>query len=113
MSFRFEDGAERPVIAEKHDGVNNCYQFTIQHEDHTLGNMLTQRLLDEDRVLFAGYRIHHPMDDLIYIRVHVADQSVTRPAEVVQQTIQVMASELTDLHARFFQDVKKRLEQHE
>jgi DNA-directed RNA polymerase subunit L len=46
----------RPVIAEKDGGVNNCWQFTIHHEDHTLGNLITQSLLEEDRVLFAGYR---------------------------------------------------------
>jgi DNA-directed RNA polymerase subunit L len=43
VSLRFEEFAEQPVIAGKHDGVNNYYPFTIQQEDDTLGNLLAQR----------------------------------------------------------------------
>jgi DNA-directed RNA polymerase II subunit RPB11 len=113
MDFGSEDGPARPVIAEKDGGVNNCYQFIIQHEDHTLGNMLTQRLLEEDRVLFAGYRIQHPMDDFILVRIHVDDKTVTRPADLIQSTVQAMVSELSDLHTQFLRDATKKLGQHE
>lgn len=34
--------------------------FKIQKEDHTLGNLVTQSLLRDHRVIFAGYRIPHP-----------------------------------------------------
>jgi DNA-directed RNA polymerase subunit L len=78
-----------------------------------LVNLLTQRLLDEDRVLFAGYRTHHPMDDWIYIRVHVADKPVSRPAELVQQTISCLTTEIGELYVRFQAQVNTRLEQHE
>jgi DNA-directed RNA polymerase II subunit RPB11 len=100
------DGRQAAVTAEKDPGgVSNCYQFTIQNEDHTLGNLLTQKLLDEDRVLFAGYRIHHPMDDWIYVRVNVSDD-IQRPADLVQQTIQTLTQEIDILSDQFAKAVK-------
>ena len=61
-----------PVKILKEEKEQNSYTFTIEKEDHTLGNMLTDQLLQEPRVQFAGYRIEHPTKDIIHIRVKVS-----------------------------------------
>lgn len=88
------------VKAEKDDGVSNCYRFTIDREDHTVGNLLTEQLLTEERVLFAGYRIHHPLDDWIYIRVDVSD-AIEHPADLVKDTVKQLQDDISALRGDF------------
>jgi DNA-directed RNA polymerase II subunit RPB11 len=40
-------------------GTPNSSIFTILKEDHTLANMLRERLLKDPHVMFAGYRGEH------------------------------------------------------
>jgi DNA-directed RNA polymerase II subunit RPB11 len=105
------DGASHGfVTAEKDGGVINCYQFTIHKEDHTLGNLLIEKLLEEERVLFAGYRIHHPMDDWIYMRVNVSDE-IVRPSDLVKQTVVGLTSEIRLLAEEFELEVERKKNQ--
>lgn len=100
-------GTSSKVTAQSDGGLSNCYQFTIQHEDHTLGNLLTQQLLEERRVLFAGYRIHHPLNDWIYIRVNVSD-TIERPSDLVRGTIDKLQHDIETLRVSFDRQVEKR-----
>lgn len=102
-----DDGKKQYVRAEKDSGLANCYNFTIFNEDHTIGNLLTQELLNEDRVLFAGYRIQHPMTDLIIVRVNVQD-TIRRPADLVSNTIKNLSDHLNILKNDFERQVEKR-----
>lgn len=97
---------EIKVRAEKDGGVNNCYTFLIKSEDHTLGNLLTQQLLKEDRVLFAGYRIKHPLNDYIYLRVNVSNL-VTYPTELVETPIRDIVGEIDRLSSEFDRQVDR------
>ena len=101
-----ETSASGKVTAEKDSGVSNCYQFTIQHEDHTLGNLLTQHLLAEDHVLFAGYRIHHPLDDWIYVRVNVSE-TIKSPEDLVSGTIERLQSDIDRLQTAFKNEIDR------
>lgn len=38
-------------------GVPNACIFTFNKEDHTLGNLLRSRLLEDPHVLFSGYKV--------------------------------------------------------
>lgn len=111
VPMRVANREENPkVIAFKDEGIKNCYEFRIEHEDHTLGNLLTQQLLTESNVLFAGYRIHHPLDDFIYLRVNVAEAAgdITNAQELVQHSIDTITSDIKELTSQF----KKELAQH-
>ena len=92
------------VKAEKDPGISNCYTFTILKEDHTIGNLLTQELLKEPRVLFAGYRIVHPMSDLIIMRVNVSD-TIQGPDELVEGTIRNLQNQFRALEQDFSRQV--------
>ena len=43
----------------------NAAIFTINKEDHTVGNMVRMQLLKDPNVLFAGYKNPHPMDNTV------------------------------------------------
>lgn len=103
-----EDGKKQYVRAERDSGLANCYNFTIFKEDHTIGNLLTQELLNEERVLFAGYRIQHPMTDLIIVRVNVSD-NIRSPADLVSSTINNLRDHLSYLKEDFEKQVEKKM----
>ena len=50
------------------------FDFTFQHEDHTLGNLLQswmeQNLMDTE-ITFVGYKVPHPLRDEMVLRVGV------------------------------------------
>ena len=43
----------------------NAAIFTINKEDHTVGNMVRMQLLKDPNVLFCGYKNPHPMDNTV------------------------------------------------
>ncbi|RUO96736.1 hypothetical protein BC936DRAFT_141539 [Jimgerdemannia flammicorona] len=47
----------------------NAATFMIEREDHTLGNMLRMQLLKDPRVLFAGYKVPHPLEHNFMVRI--------------------------------------------
>ena len=94
-------------VTQQKGNIDNSYTFTIQHEDHTLGNLLTQELLTEDRVLFAGYRIHHPMDDWIYVRVNVSDE-IESSADLIRDTIERLGKQIDNLQKSFEDQAAQR-----
>jgi DNA-directed RNA polymerase subunit L/DNA-directed RNA polymerase alpha subunit len=50
------------------------YDFVIQGEDHTLGNMIQTWIVEnDDSVDYAGYKIPHPLRDEMVIRIGVED----------------------------------------
>ena len=46
-------------------------------EDHTLGNLLATQLLHDPRVLYAGYRVPHPLENHIELKIQVSASSST------------------------------------
>jgi len=62
------------------DALMTGYDFTIQSQDHTFGNMIQTWLVDNHvegeatpRVSFAGYKIPHPLKDEMLLRIGVED----------------------------------------
>jgi DNA-directed RNA polymerase II subunit RPB11 len=54
---------------KKDTKIPNAATFEIQREDHTIGNMVRMKLLEDKSVLFAGYRMPHPLNPLIEVKV--------------------------------------------
>lgn len=55
--------------------VPHAATFKIWLEDHTLGNILRMELLRNETVLFAGYKVPHPLDNMIEMRVQTMNKS--------------------------------------
>ena len=69
-SFILFDG-EKKITREQDTKVPNAAIFTLNKEDHTLGNMIRHQLLKDPNVLFAGYKNPHPLEHKVVIRVQV------------------------------------------
>lgn len=62
------------------DTLMSGFDFVIQGQDHTFGNMIQTWLVDNHvegeampRLIFAGYKIPHPLKDEMLLRVGVED----------------------------------------
>ncbi|KAI4244463.1 MAG: hypothetical protein L6R40_002930 [Gallowayella cf. fulva] len=73
--FLLGDG-EKKIIEEPDTRVQSASVFTFNKEDHTLGNMLRERLLRNPHVHFSGYKVPHPLFSTFELRVQT-DGSIT------------------------------------
>uniref|UniRef100_F6ZA36 Polymerase (RNA) II (DNA directed) polypeptide J, 13.3kDa n=1 Tax=Xenopus tropicalis TaxID=8364 RepID=F6ZA36_XENTR len=97
-SFLLFEG-EKKITITKDTKVPNACLFTINKEDHTIGNIIKSQLLKDPQVLFAGYKVPHPLEHKIIIRVQTTpDYS---PQEAFTNAITDLISELSLLEERF------------
>ena len=87
--------------------LDNAGTFTILKEDHTLGNILRMSLLADKRVLFAGYRMPHPLEPKLVVKVRTRDN--TEPVSAVLDGIDNLQAELRTLEEGF----KRQLHEHQ
>ncbi|OAG31738.1 DNA-directed RNA polymerase II subunit RPB11 [Nematocida displodere] len=75
---------EKIVIVE--DKIANSIELLIRDEDHTLGNVLTSELLRREDVAFAAYKIPHPLQNIMKLKVSLEHTSKT-PVDAVKETL--------------------------
>merc|ERR1719506_2600678 len=73
--------------------------FKIWLEDHTLGNSLRMELLRNENVLFAGYKVPHPLDHMIELRVQTLPKS--SPQTALQIAVQNLRGECKSMLDQF------------
>lgn len=76
----------------------NSVTYRIELEDHTIGDLIRIYLLKNKDVKFAGYRVPHPLDDILEIKVQT---SVEDTNQVVKDTIKTLDKELWELEKDF------------
>ncbi|KAF1838693.1 RBP11-like subunits of RNA polymerase [Decorospora gaudefroyi] len=100
---RFElfllDEGQQKVEEKAETRVPNTSVFTFNKEDHTLGNLLAQRLLKNPAVMFAAYKVPHPLFATFELRVQT-DGTVT-PKEAVMETCRLVIQDLSRLNESF------------
>ncbi|KAI4678221.1 uncharacterized protein J4E88_006742 [Alternaria novae-zelandiae] len=100
---RFElfllDEGQQKVEEKAETRVPNTAVFTFNKEDHTLGNLLAQRLLKNPAVMFAAYKVPHPLFATFELRVQT-DGSIT-PKEAVMATCRLVIQDLSKLNESF------------
>lgn len=106
-SFLVFDG-EKKIIVEKDTKVPNAAIFTVNKEDHTLGNLLKHQLLKHPQVLFAGYKCPHPLEHKFILRVQTT--SDTAPADVLNSSVTDLKAELSLAEERFRESIRERRE---
>lgn len=106
-SFLLLDG-EKKIIITKDTKVPNAAIFTVNKEDHTLGNLLMHQLLNDNQVLFAGYKVPHPLEHKFVLRVQTTpDYS---PQEALSNAITDLITEVSSIEAKFKESVRERRE---
>lgn len=70
--FLLEEGQHKITVVPDAKAANSIL-ITFEKEDHTLGNLIRSYLLKDSRVLFAAYKIEHPLFAKFVMRIQTAD----------------------------------------
>ncbi|CAO3579923.1 unnamed protein product [Absidia cylindrospora] len=94
----------------QHNGGNGnrhtysqCCNIQIEREDHTLANMLRAQLLKDPRVLFAGYKVPHPLEHNFLIKIQTVPG--TSPGKALNDATLELIGEINALKNKFDMDV--------
>ncbi|CAI0476074.1 unnamed protein product [Linum tenue] len=68
--FVVPEGTKK-VSYERDTKIINAASFIIEREEHTIGNILRMQLHLDENVLFAGYKLPHPLQYKIIVRAYV------------------------------------------
>ncbi|KAF7489228.1 DNA-directed RNA polymerase II subunit RPB11-a [Sarcoptes scabiei] len=90
---------EKKITIEKDTKVRNACLFTVAKEDHTLGNMIRMQLLKDPKVIFAGYKVPHPLQHEFILRIQTTEDY--SPQEALMNAIKDLISEMSLLEERF------------
>ena len=86
-SYQRAEGQAR-MTYEPDQRVASAGTFTINKEDHTVGNLLRMQLLRDGDTRFAGYQLPHPLEHVCHVKVE------TTPGRA---PVEVMGAAVTDL----------------
>jgi len=103
------DEGEKPVEVTEDTKIPNAATIKVVKQDHTLGNMIRGQLLAMPQVLFAGYKVPHPLHPYFLVKVQT-DGTIT-PTAALEQACTKLIGTLSSLEAKFkrefsFKDVE-------
>ncbi|EDR08058.1 uncharacterized protein LACBIDRAFT_190677 [Laccaria bicolor S238N-H82] len=106
--YVLEDG-EKPVEITEDTKIPNAATIKIVKQDHTLGNMLRAQLLSMPQILFAGYKVPHPLHPYFLIKIQT-DGTIT-PQAILHQACTKLIGTMSSLETKFnrefsFKDVE-------
>lgn len=90
--------------------VSNAVEFTLNKEDHTLGNLLRIQLLKDSRVLFAGYKMPHPMEHNFRLRIQTKGEC--SPQDALNDAINALILEVNKMEDQFADQVNEHQARH-
>ncbi|GAX82487.1 hypothetical protein CEUSTIGMA_g9914.t1 [Chlamydomonas eustigma] len=96
--FIIPDGV-RKVDYKKDEKIADAGTFTIMNEDHTLGNMVRMQLHEDRNVIFAGYRIPHPLESKMQIMIQTNGEKA--PTLAMEHALDDLRSEMTSVLSAF------------
>eukprot|EP00413_Alexandrium_margalefii_P003545 CAMPEP_0204519412 /NCGR_PEP_ID=MMETSP0661-20131031/4720_1 /ASSEMBLY_ACC=CAM_ASM_000606 /TAXON_ID=109239 /ORGANISM="Alexandrium margalefi, Strain AMGDE01CS-322" /LENGTH=222 /DNA_ID=CAMNT_0051524913 /DNA_START=91 /DNA_END=755 /DNA_ORIENTATION=+ len=85
--------------------VPNAVTYHVWLEDHTLGNLLRMELLRNESVLFAGYKVPHPLNHMIELRVQTLPK--TSPEIALRHAIANLKEECKSMLDQFDEGVRQ------
>eukprot|EP00166_Cyanidium_caldarium_P003607 ctg_35.g106 len=96
----------RKLRYEPDTKVEHCGTFYIEREDHTLANLIRAQLLRDDNVLFAAYRVPHPLEHLVVLRVQTRSARYT-PLEAFCAALAALKNEAHVLEDELASEVQR------
>jgi DNA-directed RNA polymerase II subunit RPB11 len=90
---------EEKVHEAEDTKIEGATNFTFTKEDHTIGNPLRVQLLRSPDVLFAGYRLPHPLETKLTLKIQT--KSDTNPHVALMDAMKDLKNELVDLDCAF------------
>jgi len=92
----------KKVEYEKDPRVLDAGTFTVQREDHTLGNLIRVKLLEDKEVSFAGYKIPHPLEYRMLFKVQT--RPISDPVKAMVKATSELALEIETIKAAFMEE---------
>jgi len=77
----------------------------IEREDHTLANALRAQLLRDRNVLFAAYRVPHPLEHHVILKVQTRRSEYT-PLEALCAALVALKNEIHVLEDEFANELQ-------
>jgi DNA-directed RNA polymerase II subunit RPB11 len=77
----------------------NAYTLVLHHEDHTVGNLLRCQLHRDRDVVFAGYRIPHPLEYKMLVKCQT--NGVRSAPETVDAALLDLVTEFDSVRLQF------------
>jgi len=96
--YVLEDG-EKPVEVTEDTKIPNAATIKIVKQDHTLGNMLRAQLLSMPQILFAGYKVPHPLHPYFLLKIQT-DGTIT-PQAILEQACTKLIGTMSSLETKF------------
>lgn len=96
--FLLPDGVEK-VTVNPDQRMPNAAFIKFEREDHTLGNLLTKQLQQDPRVLYAAYKVEHPLFANFVMRVQTEDGYT--PREALRFACQSLIAQLRTISQKF------------
>ena len=90
---------EEKVLCQKVVKIKNTSLFTINDEDHTLGNAVKMMLLRNPEVRFVAYRKPHPLENKIEIKIQTSDN--TTPIKAFREALKNLNDDIDDCIKQF------------
>lgn len=96
--FVLPDGVKK-VTREIDTKVRHAATFVIEREDHTVGNIVRMQLHRDPEVIFAGYKVPHPLEYQMLIKVQT--KGAVEPPGALQQALTELETELASIGEQF------------
>lgn len=91
---------EKRLEYERDQKIPNAGTFTINKEDHTVGNLIRMQLLRDKEVQFAGYQMPHPLEHRCLVKIQTTSSRPT-PVTAFKRCIDDLQSEFETLERKF------------
>ena len=84
----------------------NSVTYRMPLEDHTVGDLLRIYLLKNKEVKFAGYKMVHPLEDVVEVKVQTSHDDTNK---VVKDTLVGLQRDLFDMETMFDRVIKDKI----
>jgi DNA-directed RNA polymerase II subunit RPB11 len=98
VQFVLPEG-EQKVSYKADTKLRNAGTVTFRSEDHTIGNLLRIQLHNDKSIVFAGYRIPHPLEPIMHVRVQT--NGTKKPEEAVMIALKDLETEYQTMANEF------------
>ncbi|KAL6769459.1 RPB11 [Auxenochlorella protothecoides x Auxenochlorella symbiontica] len=103
--FVVPDGVKK-VAFERDTKIANAGTFTVQREDHTIGNMIRTHLHEDPHVIFSGYKIPHPLEYRMLIKVQTDGRET--PVAATQKAVDKLVEKVRSIREQFVAEVSRQ-----
>ena len=105
-----EDGPK--VLLSIDEKMSNTLNVLVNKEDHTLGNLLRANLHNNENVTFAAYRVKHPLDHKIFLKVQTIQQTSLEdsngPKKAIDDAVDKIFEQLAIFSTFFEEELKQK-----